>query len=228
METYQATYTTASLNKAIAKTFIWMAIGLIVTAATSLFCLVSGFWYTLITSVSPFILVIVQLGLVFWFTASMKSASPAKMKTLFMAYAVSLGLTLNPITLVYSSGLIFVAFMITAIYFASLAIVGLTTQKDLSKLGTLCLVGLFTLIISQLVMMLMHFDMSTRLYSILGLLLFTGLTAWDMQKMKVGLAATDGLIQEKLSIYMAFEIYLDFINIFLYVLELLGIGSKND
>ena len=228
METYQATYTTTSLNKAIAKTFLWMALGLIVTAATSFLCIVSGFWYTLVTSVSPFLLMIVQLGLVIWFTASLKSASVAKLKTLFMAYAISLGLTLTPITLIYSSGLIFIAFMITAVYFACLAFVGFTTQKDLSKLGTLCLVGLFTLLISQLLMMFMHVGMSTRLFSIIGLLLFTGLTAWDMQKMRVGLAASDGILQEKFSIYMAFEIYLDFINIFLYILELLGIGSRND
>ena len=228
MYIYQDASNTMSLNKAITKTFLWMATGLMVTAFTSFVSIITGLWYVVLTSVSPLILMILQVGIAIWFTASMKSASPTKLKVLFMAYAVTLGITLTPISLMYSSGLIFIAFMITAILFASLAIVGMTTKKDLTKLGTICMVGLITLVITQLVMMLFHVGMETRLFSVLGLIIFTGLTAWDMQRMKMGLANTQGVMQEKLSIYMAFEIYLDFINIFLYVLELLGIGSRND
>ena len=228
MNTFQDIASPASLNRSIAKTFLWMMIGLVVTAITSIVCLVTGFWYTLLTSVSPLIIMLAQLGIVIWFSASMRSASPAKLKTLFLLYAVSLGITLTPISLVYSQGLIAMAFFITAVYFGLLAIVGLTTKKDLTKLGTLCMVALITMVITQLVMMIFRFNMETRLFSIIGLLIFTGLTAWDMQRMKVGLANTDGEIQEKFSIYMAFEIYLDFINIFLYILRLLGIGSSRD
>lgn len=228
MYIYQDASNTMSLNKAITKTFLWMATGLMVTAFTSFVSIITGLWYVVLTSVSPLILMILQVGIAIWFTASMKSASPTKLKVLFMAYAVTLGITLTPISLMYSSGLIFIAFMITAILFASLAIVGMTTKKDLTKLGTICMVGLITLVITQLIMMLFHVGMETRLFSVLGLIIFTGLTAWDMQRMKMGLANTQGVMQEKLSIYMAFEIYLDFINIFLYVLELLGIGSRND
>lgn len=228
MNTFGNIASPATLNRSIAKTFLWMTIGLVVTGITSIVCLVTGLWYTILTTVPSLVILLVQLGIVIWFSASMRTASPTKLKTLFMLYAVSLGVTLTPISLAYSSGLIAMAFFITAIYFGLLTIVGFTTKKDLSKMGTLCFVGLLTMVITQLVMMLFRFNMETRLFSVIGLLLFTGITAWDMQRMKVGLANTDGVIQEKFSIYMAFEIYLDFINIFLYVLRLLGLGSNQD
>ena len=228
MNMYQDITNTNFLNRSIAKTFVWMMVGLLVTTLTSFTMIVTGMWYVLLTGVSPFILMIAQIGIAIWFTASMRSASPTKLKVLYIVYAITLGITLTPISLVYSSGLIFVAFMVTAVYFACLAFVGFTTKKDLTSLGTLCMVGLITLVISQLVLMLFHFNGSTRLISAVGLLIFTGLTAWDMQRMKAILAQTTGITQEKFTIYMAFEIYLDFINIFLYILRLLGIGSNQE
>lgn len=120
---------------------------------------------------------------------------------------------------VYSAGQIAAAFGISAIYFACLAIIGKTTKMDLSKVGNICLIGLVAMIFSQFFFMLFRVGMDVRLWSVIGLLLFTGLTAWDIQKMNYML---DGYEDEKISIYMALQLYLDFLNIFLYILRLLG------
>ena len=212
----------ASNQKALLKTFGWMAIGLLVTAATSFICLETGIWYVFFRGIMPLILVIGQVGLAVWMASTMRNGTVAKLKTLFMVYAITLGISLTPITLMYTGSLIFVAFLVTAVYFGCLVVIGMTTKKDLSKLGTICFAGLLTLIVTQLVMMLFHVGMETRIISLIGLLLFTGITAWDMQRVRVIINQTDGMTREKFSIYMAFEIYLDFINIFLYILELLG------
>ena len=119
----------------------------------------------------------------------------------------------------YSAGQIGAAFGISAIYFACLAIVGKTTKIDLSKVGNICWIGLLAMIISQLFFMIFRVSMDVRLWSVIGLLLFTGLTAWDIQKMNYLL---NGYEDEKISIYMALQLYLDFLNIFLYILQLIG------
>lgn len=105
------------------------------------------------------------------------------------------------------------------IYFACLAIIGKTTKMDLSKVGNICLIGLIAMIFSQFFFMLFRVGMDVRLWSVIGLLLFTGLTAWDIQKMNYML---NGYEDEKISIYMSLQLYLDFLNIFLYILRLLG------
>lgn len=120
---------------------------------------------------------------------------------------------------VYSAGQIAAAFGISAIYFACLAVIGKTTKMDLSKVGNICLIGLIAMIFSQFFFMLFRVGMDVRLWSVIGLLLFTGLTAWDIQKMNYML---NGYEDEKISIYMALQLYLDFLNIFLYILRLLG------
>ena len=90
---------------------------------------------------------------------------------------------------------------------------------DLSKVGNICLIGLIAMIFSQFFFMLFRVSMDVRLWSVIGLLLFTGLTAWDIQKMNYML---NGYVDDKISIYMVLQLYLDFLNIFLYILRLLG------
>ena len=121
------------------------------------------------------------------------------------------------------------AFGISALYFLCLTFIGFTTKKDLSKLGTICMVGIFVIIFSQLLFMLFHVTYSARLYSIVGLILFTGITAWDVQRMNkiLMITSSQAVEQEKIAIYFALQLYLDFLNIFLYILQLLGLHSDN-
>lgn len=219
-----------TLQSNLTKAFVWMAIGLMVTGITSFVCYASGFFYYMVYTkpLLAWILILLQFVLVIGFQASIYKWSVGASKALFILYAITLGISLTSVLIAYSFDRVSLAFIISAVYFGCLAFIGKTTKRDLSSIGTLCMIGLFVMVISQLVLSLFHVSMSTRLYSIIGLLLFTGITAWDMQRMNHLLIGSDGqpVLQEKLAIYVAFELYLDFINIFLYILRLLG--NKRD
>ena len=148
-----------------------------------------------------------------------RNTPASSMKTMFIIYSLTMGINMTSLAYCYSAGQIAAAFGISAIYFACLAIIGKTTKMDLSKVGNICLIGLIAMIFSQFFFMLFRVSMDVRLWSVIGLLLFTGLTAWDIQKMNYML---NGYEDEKISIYMALQLYLDFLNIFLYILRLLG------
>lgn len=211
-----------SMGSLMSKVFMKMSLGLLITAVTSFALYSSGLYYTIIMTMPmiSLILLLVQIGLTISMSRSLTKDSPAQsMYMMFIVYSVLMGFTMAGLGYAYSLGQISVAFIISAMYFVCLAIIGKTTKLDLSKVGTLCVVGLFAMIISQMFMLLFHVGADTRLWSIVGLLLFTGITAWDIQKMN---RFAYGYDEEKLSIYFALELYLDFINIFVYILRLLG------
>lgn len=219
-------YPQETLQKSLSRSFLWMTFGLLVTAVTSYFCYTSGWFLWMIGSIPMFslILILLQFGLVFGFQASMYRTGTTGMKVLFLLYAFTLGISLSSLLFYYTLNVIAIAFVVSAIYFACLAFIGLTTKKDLTKIGMLCIVALFVMLISQVFMILFRIPGDVRVLSIVGLLIFTGLTAWDMQRMNRLLVSSSGdvVAAEKISIFMAFELYLDFINIFLYILRLLG------
>ena len=152
------------------------------------------------------------------------------MKVMLIIYAICMGVSLSTIGFAYDLQTIGIAFIVSAVYFICLALIGTTTKKNLGSIGYLCFIGLFVMIITQLFMMLLHVSMDVRLLSILGLLLFTGITAWDIQRMNQLLIQSDGSViqQDKISIFMALQLYLDFLNIFLRILQLLGMGNRNN
>lgn len=215
-------------RRGLLKTYTWMFFGLLITAATSYLMYATNLYFAIIRGQMPLILMLVQFGIAFGFTGAMRSASSLTMKVLFVVFAITMGISLTSLGIVYQLGTIFVAFLVSAVYFACLMVIGFTTKKDLSSFGTICLGGLCALIITQVILMLFGFNMNTRLISIVGLLLFTGITAWDVQRTNQLMANTSGMTQEKFAIFMALELYLDFINIFLYVLRLLGMSSNRD
>lgn len=218
-------------RKAVLNSFMWMFGGLLLTAATSFLLYSSGFFLRMLYSMPmlSLILAIAQIALVIGFSAAANKATAQGMKVLFLLYSVTLGISMTSLAYVYNFGSIAIAFTVAAVYFGCLVIIGFTTKRDLTKVGTLMIAGLIALVITQLVMMLFRINMDTRLISIIGLLLFTGITAWDVQRMHKTLYITqnDSMMQEKMSIYFALELYLDFINIFLYILRLIGNNSRN-
>lgn len=211
-----------SMGSLMSKVFMKMSLGLIITACTSALLFSSGIYYTIMTTMpmASLIFLFIQIGLTVSMSRSLtKDSSASSMHVMFIIYSVLMGFTMAGLGYAYSLGQISVAFLVSAIYFICLAIIGKTTKLDLSKMGTLCVIGLLAMIVSQLFMTLFGFSADTRLWSIVGLLLFTGITAWDIQKMnRFGY----GYDEEKLSTYFALELYLDFINIFIYILQLLG------
>lgn len=144
--------------------------------------------------------------------------------SLFVLYSVLMGMSLSSIFIVYTGTSIVKTFIITAGMFGVMAIMGYTTKTDLTKLGSILLMALFGMIIAILVNM---FTQSARLeyiISIVGVIIFTGLTAYDVQKIKeIGqTGVNDGEVMTKVTIFAALSLYLDFLNLFLYLLRFFG------
>lgn len=226
-------YSTSTLKSALLKSYAWMAIALVITALVS-FGLYASNALLYILSAMPFLFILFVIApfiLSIGFGVSMaRSQTSTAMKVMLVLYAVCMGVSLTSIGYAYDLGTIGIAFIVSAIYFICLAVIGTTTKKNLGSIGYLCLIGLFVMIISQLFMMLFHVSMDVRMISIVGLLLFTGITAWDVQRMNRLLIQSDGSIiaQDKISIFMALQLYLDFLNIFIRILQLIGMGNRNN
>lgn len=219
-----------SVQRGVLRAYLLMFAGLLVSALVAYLCYSSGFLNMLLMNpVLTIVLVIAQLVIVFAFTFMMRSASPAALKVLFFAYALTLGVSLSSLFYTYTNTTLFWAFAISAVYFGCLAFIGWTTKLDMTKIGNICLVGLVILIIMEVVMMFFPTPSNLRILAAVGLILFTGLTAYDCQNLNRVMAGLQGdpEAQEKWSVYFALQLYMDFINIFMYVLRLLGAGSSS-
>jgi uncharacterized protein len=223
---------------AVPKTFIthvfsWMAVALAITAFFAYFFSTSDTFFNTIFSktggmsvtgwivmFSPFIIVLIMS-----FGANRLSAPI--LIILFIAFAFLMGMSLSFIFWAYKIGTIFITFAVTAGTFGVMAIAGYTTKTDLSKMGSILYMALIGIVIA---MIANYFIGSTKLdyiISIIGVLVFTGLTAWDVQKIKrIGAQAQEGAEStKKLVIMGALTLYLDFINLFLFMLRFMG-GRK--
>lgn len=216
-----------TLQNHMAKTFGWMFIGIAVTfgiaALMNLDQTVIINLYTNFPAIG-LVMLFAQLGVVVALVSRVTKMKSSTAKILFLLYSALTGVTFSTLGLVYELGSIGLAFGMSALYFASLAVIGYTTKRDLTKVGTIAMAGLFALIIYSFLSFLFGFSMDSFVYSIIGLLIFAGLTAWDVQKIKKMHDAyqDDEKMLNTLSIYSAFQLYLDFINIFLFILRIVG------
>jgi len=217
-----------------AKVFSWMFVGLGITGLMSyLFAttpsLLSLLYITtdgVITAMSPlgWIAMLAPLGLVLLLGAGMNKLSYPAMVGVFIVFAALMGMSLSSIFLRYTSGAIFSVFLITAGMFAVMAFVGYTTHTDLTKFGSLMLMLLVGIIIASLVNLFMHSESFSYMISFLCVAVFTGLIAYDVQKIKrIGAQINaDGSTTGKMAIWAALSIYLDFVNLFLALLRVFG------
>lgn len=213
-----------SLRKYTIRTFSWMGLGLALTFFVAYLVLSTDLIYLIYgNEIIPYVIFIAQLGVAVAFGARLSKMTVTSARVLFLVYAALLGLTFSSIGLEFDMSTIIFAFLITAIYFVSLIVIGMTTKINLLRFGPILIGGLITLIIVEVIMMLMNASIDTMLFSAIGLILFTGLTAYDAQKMSMLYYQNEGNpeVLKTLSIYSAFELYLDFINIFLYILRFL-------
>lgn len=214
------------MRRHIVKTLGWMALGLFVTAASAAFFYVSNIYsmlYLTFGGMITILSVILQVGVVFALCSRLTERSVASTRTLFFVYALITGFTFSVFAYAYDVQSIAIAFGITAVYFGSLTVIGYTTKINLMKFGPLLYVSLLVLIVVQVVLLFVHAGAETMMFTMIGLLIFTGLTAYDVQKMKVlYLECQDEKMRERLSVYSALELYLDFINMFLYILRIVG------
>ena len=211
--------------------YVWMAIALVITGFTA-FAVANT--YSMISALvtSPIIyygLIFAELGLVYYLSSRIFRMSFATAGLLFAVYSIVNGVTLSLIFLIFKIGSIVSTFFITAGTFGAMAVVGSFLKKDLSFIGRFALMALIGLIIAGVVNIFMRSEGFSFIIAIIGVLVFTALTAYDAQKMKNLIAENGYEINEntqKLALIGALELYLDFVNLFLYLLRLLG--SRRD
>ncbi len=169
------------------------------------------------------LVMLAPLGIVFYMSFGINKMSVSKAQTTFWVFAALMGLSLSSILLVYTGMSVTRVFFICSATFGAMSIYGYTTKKDLTKLGSFCLMGLFGIIIASLVNFFMKSEMAYFVISIIGVLVFVGLTAYDTQKIKNMYATSDtGEIMGKKAVMGALTLYLDFINLFIFLLRLFG------
>ncbi|MGC6473714.1 MAG: Bax inhibitor-1/YccA family protein, partial [Candidatus Puniceispirillaceae bacterium] len=170
-----------------------------------------------------YVIMFAPLAMVMWMSFRINKMSPAKARTLFYIYAAMMGISLSTILLAFTGASVARAFFITAGAFAGLSIYGYTTKRDLTAMGGFLIVGVFGLILASIVNIFVQSSGMEFLISIVGVLLFAGLTAYDTQKIKSMYYAGDSRdAAARKSIFGALTLYLDFINMFLFMVQLLG------
>ena len=208
-------------NKLFSKVFMWMAIGLLVTFATAWFVSTNETMITNIFSKTTYILLIIlEFAAVIYLSVRVMKMEPSTAKCVFLLYSVLSGLTFSSIFIYYQLSSIIYIFLLTALFFGLLSLVGYTTKKDMTKIGRICIIGLIVVIITAIINVFVGSTMLDLILSILILILFIGITIYDIQKIK-RLEHT-GIPIENLAIYGALDLYLDFINIFIQLLRLFG------
>lgn len=240
MENYNENYNSTQVlsNTFVANVFMWMFAALGITALTAYMfgttpdLMMSMFSVRADGSASlnlfGWIVMLAPLIIVFVMSFGMEKMKASTMIILYLVYSVLMGMSLGFIFLAYTGASIAKTFVITAGMFGLMAFLGYTTKTDLTKMGSILLMGLFGIIIATVVNMFMHSESLDYIISIIGVIIFTGLTAYDVQKIKeIGMMGMDNNeTMTKISIQAALSLYLDFINLFLYLLRFFG-RSKN-
>lgn len=218
-----------TLSEFMSKSFGWMFAGLLVTFGVGIGAVASGSIFPIINSGLFIFTSIAELVMVFVLSARVQKLQPSTATALFFGYAVLNGINLSSIFLVYDYGTLILAFLVGAVYFGVMAVYGNVTDRDLTGWGPKLMGGLVALIVcalmgSLLSMFGLNFGIADLLLCAVGLLIFMGLTAYDTQMLKYYYSyfGGDAAMLHKASIIGALNLYLDFINIFLYIVRMLG------
>jgi FtsH-binding integral membrane protein len=212
----------------LSRVYGWMFLGLLLTAGTAVAVASSpALIQTLIFNRGLFwILLIAQLGLVFYLSARVEKMAPATAAILFLVYSGLVGVTSSVIFLIYTGASIVSAFMIAAAMFGAMAVYGTLTKRSLAGVGQFMFMGLIGLVVAMVVSLFWFNSALMFVISIVGVIVFTGLTAWDAQRLKaMAVALPDGRVGSY-AVVGALSLYLDFINLFFFILRLLG-GRRN-
>ena len=212
----------------LSKVYGWMFLGLLLTAGTAVVVASSpALIETLILNRILFwFLLLAQLGLVFYLSARVNKVSPATAAVLFLLYSGMVGITSSVIFLIYTGASIVSAFVITGGMFGAMAVFGSLTKRSLAGVGQFMFMGLIGLIIASVVSIFWFNDVLMFVINVVGVLVFTGLTAWDAQRLKqMAVVLPDGRVGAY-AVVGALSLYLDFINLFFFILRLMG-GRRN-
>ena len=224
----------AGLRQYMLKVYNWMALGLALTGAVAFAVIsvpaLSDLFYVSAPNGRPvamkllgWIALFAPVVLVFIFSFRLHAMSAATAQALFWFYAGLMGLSLAPTVAVYTGASVAKVFFITAAMFGAMSLWGYTTKRDLTGIGNFLIMGVFGLLIAMIVNIFLKSSAMGFAISILGVLIFVGLTAYDTQKIKEMYdASDDGETMTKKGILGALNLYLDFINIFVFLLQLMG------
>ncbi len=230
---YQKTQALPLAKTFMAQVFLWMAFAMVITSVTAfLFASDKDLIGSLVNlqtgglTVLGWVVMLAPLGFVLLMSLGFQRLSPALMTLLFITFSVLMGMSLSFILLIYTAASVYKTFAIAAGMFSIMAVMGYTTKTDLTKFGSILMMGVVGLVIAMLVNMFLRSGTMDYIISIIGVLIFTGLTAYDVQKLKrigTGMSAEmQGASMRKMSIMGALTLYLDFINLFLFLLRFMG------
>jgi uncharacterized protein len=222
----------AGENKLLRASFSWMALAMLLTSLAAMsFAFMpelSSFLYAesetgLRPTTLAYVVMFAPLAFVLAINFGLNRMSYSALIGVFVSFAVVMGISLSSIFYIYSIGSITTVFLSTTALFAVMAIAGYTTRTDLTKLGSILMIGVIGIVIASLINLFMRSGQMDYIISILGVIIFTGLTAYDVQKLKnLGEFSDGSPMAAKMGIVGALTLYLDFINLFLFLLRLFG------
>lgn len=214
----------ATVTSVMKRVYLIMTVGLALTGILSYVCSHSAAYLEwLVTNTWAFwVMAIAEFGIVIGVSSGINKISTATATALFVIFAALNGLLLAPIFLAYTEVVIAKTFFITAGVFAAMSIYGYCTDRDLSSFGSILMMALFGLIIAMVVNIFLKSSTMDWIISIVGVLIFVGLTAWDTQQIKTMALTAPGAAAGRLAVLGALTLYLDFINMFLYLLRFFG------
>jgi uncharacterized protein len=228
----QGTQDVSVAKSFMTQVFGWMSLAMVITAITAfMFAGSDSLMRSLINTETGsmtglgWIVTLAPIGFVLLMSFGFQRLSPAVLTLLFVAFSVLMGMSLSFILLIYTAASVYKTFAITAAMFGIMAVMGYTTKTDLTKFGSIMMMGLIGIMIAMLVNFFLQSPMMDYIISLIGVVVFTGLTAYDVQRLKrIGAGAGEYGAENarKLSILGALTLYLDFINLFLFLLRFLG------
>ena len=216
----------AEQQRFMVRVYNWMTAGLAITGFMAFYVSNNETIMNIIfgNPIMPIVLMIAQIGLVFWLASRVMQMSASQATGIFMLYAGLTGITFSAIFITYTTSSITSTFLVTAGTFGAMSFYGYTTKKDLTSMGSFLFMGLIGIIIASLVNIFLQSPMMHWIITYAGVLIFVGLTAYDTQKIKeMNILGNEGTDEDtKEAIRGALTLYLDFINLFLMLLRIMG------
>ncbi len=215
----ESNFSGVSINQTLSKTFLWMFLGLVSTGIIAAVTYYSAAFEEIVMSWP--LLAIIELVLVIAFRATFRKCSAGVVTALFFIYSMVNGLTFSAIFACYDLGTISYAFFATAALFGGLAFLGYKTERDISSIGNILFVGLLVGLVLSIFNLIIGSSMLSIVLDWLIIAIFCGYTAYDMNKLKE-LSYSGEFPEDKIAVYSAMELYLDFINLFIRILSIMG------
>ncbi|HEY9062872.1 MAG TPA: Bax inhibitor-1/YccA family protein [Pseudobacteroides sp.] len=214
---------TRGLAAHMIKVYAWMFLGLMVSAVSAIIAVSTPLGYLVYNPISLIILVLAEVGMVWFLSARVINMNYSTAAGVFVTYSAINGLTLSLIFYMYTLGSIFYVFFITALFFGAMSVYGAVTKQDLTSIGSFLAMGLIGVLLASIVNIFLASSTLYWIISYAGVAVFLGLTAYDVQKIKRYYGTLAGTPRENnVAILGALQLYLDFINLFLFILRILG------